>query len=265
MRQYIHQGRMLPASFSGKLLIGHPSQTDILPTISKALESYPEVKIYHAKFGISKVINIGILCGTFQQESRQALSHRLECLLCALAGGHHTPIAAVWDTVYGNGNTHTSTGPIFIKCKIEDTTSVCAGLSSLYGSVAETCDTIRPMVRFVSMTTLKSSELVTSQVIARQCQFLSSIHTRTLQNIVPLETQINIPNTSSHTTVAKLLTSIKDLNNSTPIHAVVSSGHCKHQMIVASTKTHVDLMKSIQSDVVSVLQTTHPWIQEKIL
>ena len=62
MRPYIHQGRMLTASFSGKLLIGHPTQTDILPTISKALEGYPEVKIYHTKFGISKVINIGVLC-----------------------------------------------------------------------------------------------------------------------------------------------------------------------------------------------------------
>ena len=225
MHQYIHQGRMLPASFSGKLLIGHPTQTDILPTISKALESYPEVKIYHAKFGISKVINIGVLCGTFQQERRQALSHRLESLLCALAGGHHTPIAAVWDTVYGDGNPHTSTGAIFIKCKIEDTTSVCAGLLSLYGSVAETRDTLRPMVRFVSLATLKSTDLVTSQVIARQFRFLSSIHTCTLQNIGPLMTQIKIPNTSSHTTVAKLLTSIKDFNNSTPIHAVVLSGH----------------------------------------
>ena len=167
MRQYIHQGRMLPASFSGKLLIGHPPQADILPSISKALESYLKVKLYQAKFGISKVINIGTLCGTFQQESQQALSHRLESLLCAHAGGHYTQIAAVWDIVYGNGNPHNSTGVVYIKCKIEDTTSVCAGLSSLYGSVAEICDTLCPMVRFVSMATLKSSELVTSQLIAR--------------------------------------------------------------------------------------------------
>ena len=58
--------------------------------------------------------------------------------------------------------------------------------------ICRTCDTLHPMVRFVSMATLKSSGLFTSQVIARQCQFLSSIHTCTLQNIVPLETQINI-------------------------------------------------------------------------
>ena len=95
MRQYIHQGRMLPASFSGKLLIGHPSQVDILPSISNALESYPKVKMYQAKSGISKVIHIGILYEIFQQQSQQALSHRLESLLCALAGGHHTPIVAV--------------------------------------------------------------------------------------------------------------------------------------------------------------------------
>ena len=96
MQQYIHQGRMLPASFSGRLLFGHPPQGDILPSISKALESYPKMKIHHIKFGISKVINIGILCGTFQQESRQALSLRFESLLCTHAGGHHTPIVAVW-------------------------------------------------------------------------------------------------------------------------------------------------------------------------
>ena len=60
---------MLPASFSGKLLIGHPPQVDILPIISKAHERYSKVKMYHAEFGISRVINIEILCGTFQQKS----------------------------------------------------------------------------------------------------------------------------------------------------------------------------------------------------
>ena len=34
-------------------------------------------------------------------------------------------------------------------------------------------------------------------------------------------------------------------------------------MIVASTKPHVGLMICIQSDVVSFLQKTHPWVQEK--
>ena len=34
-------------------------------------------------------------------------------------------------------------------------------------------------------------------------------------------------------------------------------------MILVSTKTHVSLMKSIQSDMISVLQKTHPWVQDK--
>ena len=44
---------------------------------------------------------------------------------------------------------------------------------------------------------------------------------------------------------------------------MVPSGHQTHQMIVASTKTHLGLMKSLQPDVVSVLQKTHLWVQEK--
>ena len=63
MCQYIRQGRILPASFSGKLLICHPSKADILSSWAKALENYYKVRMSHVKFGISKVINIGILCG----------------------------------------------------------------------------------------------------------------------------------------------------------------------------------------------------------
>jgi hypothetical protein len=119
MCQYIQQGIILPASFSGKLLIGHPSKVDILSSGAKALETYSKVRMSHAKFGICKVINIGILCGTFQQESKQALSHKLESLMCMMEGRHHTPLAAIWDTVYVNDDSQTLTKAIFIKSKLK--------------------------------------------------------------------------------------------------------------------------------------------------
>ena len=75
-----------------------------------------------------------------------------------LEGGHPTPLAAIWDMVYINGDLHTFLyqGPIFIKCKIEDSTILSSGLSCLYDSVTENKDTYHAMVRFVSMATLKA-------------------------------------------------------------------------------------------------------------
>ena len=83
VRKYIHQGRMHPTSFSGKILIGHPVGTPILPEdIKVAITNHHQsVRIFLAKFGISKTINAGILCGSFQQESRQALTMALETAL----------------------------------------------------------------------------------------------------------------------------------------------------------------------------------------
>ena len=76
VHKYIHQGRMLPTSFSGRILIGHPVGTPILPEDTKVAitNHYPSVRIFLAKFGINKTINAGILCGSFQQESQQALT-----------------------------------------------------------------------------------------------------------------------------------------------------------------------------------------------
>ena len=78
--KYIHQGRMLPTSFLGKILIGHPVGSTILPEDIKVAitNHHPSVRILLAKFGISKTINAGILCGSFQQESQQALTNTLE-------------------------------------------------------------------------------------------------------------------------------------------------------------------------------------------
>ena len=83
VRKYIHQGRMLPTSFSGKILIGHPVGTPILPEdIKVAITNHHSlVRIFLAKFGISKTINAGILCGSFQQESRQALTKALKAAI----------------------------------------------------------------------------------------------------------------------------------------------------------------------------------------
>ena len=61
--KYIHQGRVLPSSFSGKILIGHPVGSTILPEDVKVAITihHPLVRIFLAKFGISKTINAGIL------------------------------------------------------------------------------------------------------------------------------------------------------------------------------------------------------------
>ena len=97
--QYIHQGRMLPTSFSGKILIGHLVGSIILPEdIKKAITNhYPSVRIVLAKFGISKTINAGILCGSFQQESQQALTKALEAALWDQqeARSNYIPIAEI--------------------------------------------------------------------------------------------------------------------------------------------------------------------------
>jgi hypothetical protein len=83
MHRYIHQGRMLPNTFSGKILVTHPVGYSILSSdVTTAMTSnYPGVKISCDKFGISKLIKIGVLCGTLKHESRQALTAYLEATL----------------------------------------------------------------------------------------------------------------------------------------------------------------------------------------
>jgi hypothetical protein len=185
VRKYIHQGRMLPTSFSGKILIGNPVGTSILPEDIKVAiaNHHPSVRISLAKFGISKTINAGILCGSFQQESQHALTNTLEAALWDQqeAGSTYIPIAVRCDTIYSNGEYPMSTEAMFIKCKIEDVSMVTMKLSNLYGSTMVDHNPCRPLARFVSMAALKSSEPVTVQIIARQCQFLKSTHTDNLK------------------------------------------------------------------------------------
>ena len=99
-------------------------RSPILPEDIKVAitNNHPSVRIFLAKFGISKTINAGILCGSFQQESWQALTKALEAALWDQheAGSTYIPIAVRWDTIYSNGEHPMSTEAIFIKCKIED-------------------------------------------------------------------------------------------------------------------------------------------------
>ena len=208
IRKYIHQGRMLPTSFSGKILIGHPVGSTILPEDIKVAitNHHPLVRIFLAKFGISKTINVGILCGSFQQESRQALTNALETALWDQqeAGSTYIPIAVRWDTIYSNGEHPISTEAIFIKCKIEDVGLDTTKLSNLYGSTLADYDPCRPLARFVSMAALKSSEPVTVQIIARQRQFLKSTHTANLKYLRPLESILQVPLSTTIMTIADM-------------------------------------------------------------
>jgi hypothetical protein len=188
---------MLPTSFSGKILIGPPVGTPILPEDIKAAitNHHPSVRISLAKFGISKTINAGILCGAFQQESRQALTKALETALWDQqeAGSTFIPIAVRWDTIYSNGEHPTSTEAMFIKRKIEDVSMVTMKLSNLYGSTVSDDNLHCPLARFVSMAALKSSEPVTVQIIAWQRQFLKSTHMANLKFVQPLESILHVP------------------------------------------------------------------------
>ena len=107
IQKYIHQGRMRPTSISGKILIGHLVGSTILPEDIKVAitNHHPLVKIFQAKFGISKTINAGILSGSFQQESQQALTNSLETALWDQqeAGSIYIPITVRWDNIYSNG------------------------------------------------------------------------------------------------------------------------------------------------------------------
>ena len=57
--------------------------------------------------------------------------------------------------------------PSFIKCRIEDVVQATRVLSQLYGSTAVDWDLLCPLMRFIPMATLKSSEPVTC---AGDCQ-----------------------------------------------------------------------------------------------
>ena len=80
MCKYMQQDQMSPTYFSGKLLVGHPNFYTILTKeVTTAISTgFPAVLISLDKFGLSKIVNLGVLCGTLQQESHQALTKLLE-------------------------------------------------------------------------------------------------------------------------------------------------------------------------------------------
>ena len=163
MRKYIHQGKILPSTFSGKILVSHPVGYSILSSdVTTAVESnYPGAQISFDKFGISKLIKVGVLCGTLKHESRQALTSHLEAALSQQRNTCNIPLRVTWESIYINGENPSSVEAIFIKCRIEDVACATVVLSCLYGSIAAKQDPLHPLVRFIPMATLKSSEPVT--------------------------------------------------------------------------------------------------------
>ena len=183
MRRYIHQGRMLPNTFSGKILVSHPVDYSILSSdVTTAVTSnYPGAQISFDKFGIIKLIKIGVLCGTLKHKSWQALTSYLEAALSKQKNTGYVPIRVTWESIYVNGQNSTSVEAIFIRCRVEDVAVATVALSSLYGSITADRDPLRSLERFIPMALLKSSEPVTLQVIARQHKFLKSTNSTTLK------------------------------------------------------------------------------------
>jgi hypothetical protein len=97
LRRYINQGRILPNSFSGKVLVSHPVGYSILSSdVTAAVTSnYPGVKISFDKFGISKLIKIGVLCGTLKHDNRQALTAYWEAALSQQNNTGFVPIKSL--------------------------------------------------------------------------------------------------------------------------------------------------------------------------
>ena len=237
MRRYIHQGRMLPNTFSGKILVSHPVGYSILSSdVTTAVTSnYPGVKISFDKFGISKLIKIGILCGTLKHESWQALTAYLEAVLSQQKNTGYVPIRVTWESIYADGKNSTSVEAIFIKCRVEDVAMATVALSCLHGSITADRDPLHPLVRFIPMAVLKSSEPVTLQVIARQQQFLKSTNSTNLKNTRFLESKIKIPHSTKTITLAALLQSIKDEKGATLFHTVGYNMNRTDQILLGST------------------------------
>ena len=99
---------MLPNTFSGKILVSHPVGYSILSSdVTMAVTTNaPGAKISCDKFGISKLIKIGVLCGTLKHESRQALTSYLEAALSKQKNTGYVPIRVTWESIYVNGKNY---------------------------------------------------------------------------------------------------------------------------------------------------------------
>ena len=110
------------------------------------------------------------------------------------------------------------------------------------------------------MAVLKSSEPVTLQVVARQCQLLNSTNNTTLKNTRLLESEIKIPDSTTTITLASLLQSIKDAKGVTLFHTIGCNMNRTDQILLASTFSNVDHIKAIQKDAMTFLLTYYPWL-----
>ena len=95
---------MYPTYLSGKLLVGHPNGHTILTEeITTAINtSHPAVQISLDKCGLSKIVNLGVLCSTSQQEACQALTKLLEAALHR-PGSFPIPVKVTWESIYTRG------------------------------------------------------------------------------------------------------------------------------------------------------------------
>ena len=91
---------MSPIYFPGKLHVGHPNGHTILTEeVTTAIKmSYSAVQISLDKFGLNKIVNLEVPCGTFQQESRQALTKLLEAALHK-PGSFPIPVKVNWESI----------------------------------------------------------------------------------------------------------------------------------------------------------------------
>ena len=141
-------------------------------------------------------------------------------------GSFPIPVKVAWESIYNKGEHQTaSTKAHVIKCRMEDMAWATLALSKLYGSNITEHDPLRPLVRFIPMSALKSSDNATRKVISHQHQFLKSTCMASLKNFCPLESNIQIPNSTDSIPISHLFTSIQDEHNNFLFHAVVPHGH----------------------------------------
>ena len=258
----MHQWQMSPTYLSGKLLVGHPNGYTILTEeVTTAIKmSYPAVQISLDKFGLSKIVNLGVLCGTYQQESHPVLKSLVEAALHK-PGSLPIPVKVTWESIYTRGEHQpASTKAHFIKCRMEDIAWATLAFSKLYGFNITKLDPLCPLVRFIPMSSQRSSDSATRKVITHQCLFLKSTCMASLKNIRPLESNIQLPNSTYSITISHLFTSIQDEHNNCLFHAVVPYGHTEDQILVASTRSKAVHICAVQQDALSFLQISYPWL-----
>jgi hypothetical protein len=176
-------------------------------------------------------------------------------------GSFPIPVKVTWESIYTRGeNQPVSTKAHFIKCRMEDMAWATLALSKIYGFNITEHNPLCPLVRFIPMSALKSSDNATRKVITHQHQFLKSTCMASLKNFRPLESNIQLPNSTDTITISHLFTSIQEEHNNCLFHVVVPHGHQKDQIMVASTRSNSVHICAAQQDALSFLQISYPWL-----